>query len=348
MGVGVSLAWLASAVSKNGGLGIISAVTLGLLSQSAGGFAYLDNNLQALREQVREARKLTEKPIGVNIMVALTEYEEYVKVCAEEKVEVVCCGGGLPLNMPACLPEGCRTKAVPIVSSPRAAKLLLRKWSDKYSYIPDAVVLEGPMAGGHLGFSVAELNDPNCTLWNLIPPLKETLDIFSQTAGKRISLIAGGGVFSGAEILRALELGADGVQMGTRFVATDECDVSPAFKDAYVACKQEDLTLIESPVGMPGRAIRNEFLEKVAQGQKHPENCPWRCLVTCKQKDSPYCIARALLHARQGNLANGFVFAGANAYRVTEVVPVAKLMETLEQEFAEAVKSGSAAAPKAL
>ncbi len=338
MGIGVSLSNLASAVSKAGGLGVISAVAIGLLSANVSD-SYHKHNEDVLRKEIQKAKAMTDRPIGVNVMVALTDYENMVHAAAEEGVEVIICGGGLPINLPKCLPENSKTELVPIVSSPRAAKLLLRKWSERHGVYPGAVVLEGPLAGGHLGFSVDELNDPTITLQSLIPETVKAIAPFAEEAGRPIPLIAAGGIFTGADICEAFLLGAAGVQMGTRFVATDECDAADAFKQAYVNCTKEDLILIESPVGMPGRAIKNDFLAEAKSGNKVPKVCPWHCIVTCKQQKSPYCIARALLNAKNGRLNEGFAFAGANAYRVNEIVPVETLMQTLESEYTAAVAS---------
>jgi nitronate monooxygenase len=149
-------------------------------------------------------------------------------------------------------------------------------------------------------------------------------------------VIAAGGIFNGADINRFLKLGASGVQMGTRFVATHECDADPAFKQLYVNVREEDLVIVKSPVGLPGRVIRNAFIDKINQGRRKPVNCPFHCIKTCERNKSPYCIALALGNARKGKFKHGFAFAGKNAYRIKAIVSVKELIESLKMEFAVA------------
>lgn len=242
-------------------------------------------------------------------------------------------GAGLPLSLPSFLPEGAKTKLVPITSGVRTARVVTKRWREKFNYVPDGFVVEGPLAGGHLGFKYSELEDPEVTLESILPDVVQFARELSEETGKKIPVIAGGGVFSGADIQRILDLGADGVQMATRFVTTEECDASDAFKQAYLDAGEEDITLIKSPVGLPGRAIRNQFLTDVEAGTRVPKQCTFHCIHTCNVEESPYCIIKALINACRGNLKFGFAFAGANAWKCTEIIPVAELFERLDQEL---------------
>lgn len=340
MGVGISLSGLASAVANEGGIGVISSVGLGLLVQ-ASGKNYREKNLIRLRDEIRKAKAISDGVIGLNIMVAVSDYDDIVKTAIEEKIDILFLGAGLPLKIPEGITleylKSVKTKIVPIISSDRAANLIFRSWEKKYNYIPDAVVVEGPMAGGHLGFKAEQIDDPHYTLEKIIPKVIKILEPFEQRYGKKIPVIAAGGIFNGEDIHKFLEMGVAGVQMGTRFVATHECDADIKFKEQYVNCTENDIGIIKSPVGLPGRAIINEFLTDVTSGIKKPFNCPWKCLKTCKMNQSLYCIADALMKAKIGDLTNGFSFAGANAYRIKQIVSVKELMESLREEFEEAV-----------
>ena len=333
MGIGVSLSGLASAVANEGGLGVISAAAVGMLQRGADGAR---DNISALKAEIRRARAKTKGVLGVNVMVALSDFGEMVKTCVEEGIDVIFAGAGLPLNLPGFVKKGGKTKLVPIISSARAVKTISRWWQEKYHYVPDAFVVEGPMAGGHLGFQREQIDDPAYQLERLVPQVIAAVRPLEEQCGRKIPVIAAGGIFSGADIKRFFELGADAVQMATRFVATDECDADIAFKNAYVACKKEDIGIIHSPVGMPGRAIMNDFIRQAEQDEKHPECCPFHCIITCRQKESPYCISVALINACKGRLGNGFAFIGANGYKVDEIVPVKKLFETLAEEYQHA------------
>lgn len=336
MGVGISLAGLAAAVANQGGIGVISSIGLGVLHPSEK-CSYAESNLRALREEIRKARRQSSGIIGLNVMVAVSDFDDIVTVALEEKVDVLFLGAGLPLKMPKGLSmdylSSCSTRIVPIVSSSRAAKLIFRYWDTHYHHIPDGVVVEGPLAGGHLGFSLEQIADPSVTLEGIVPEVKEVLSFYQKKYNKQLSLIAGGGIFNGDDIYRMLQLGADGVQMGTRFVATHECDATSSFKDAYVQCNREDVRIIKSPVGLPGRAIINRFLLDAAEGKRLTNLCPWKCLKTCNIQKALYCIADALKNACMGNLDKGFCFAGANAWRVTNVTSVKELIDGLMDEL---------------
>lgn len=340
MGVGISLSGLASAVANEGGIGVLSAAAVGMMHQDG---PSARDNIAALREEIRRARAKTKGVLGVNVMVALSDFGEMVKASVQEGIDVIFAGAGLPLNLPSFVEKGCKTKLVPIISSARAVRTISRWWQEKYDYIPDAFVVEGPMAGGHLGFHKEQIDDPAYRLEKLVPQVLEAVRPLEEQAERKIPVIAAGGIFSGADIRRFFNLGASAVQMATRFVATDECDADIAFKNAYVNCKKEDIGIIQSPVGMPGRAIVNGFLQQAAQGHKHPTGCPFHCIITCKQKESPYCISMALINACRGRLENGFAFIGANGYKVKEIVSVKKLFETLSEEYRQSEDGADAA-----
>jgi nitronate monooxygenase len=338
MGVGISMAGLASAVANEGGVGVIATAGIGMLEPDAY-TNFLEANIRVLRNEIRKARELSQGILGVNIMVALTNFADMVRTAVEEKIDIIFSGAGLPMNLPEFVKETGRTKLVPIVSSARAAGLIVRKWLGKYGYLPDAFVVEGPLAGGHLGFKPEHISDPEYALEKLIPEVVAEVKPFEEKQGKPIPVIAAGGIYTGEDIKEFLDLGASGVQMATRFVATEECDASRDFKQAFVDSRPEDLTIIKSPVGMPGRAIRNQFIADVDAGKKKPFKCPYHCIITCEPDRSPYCIALALTNALRGRLKNGFAFAGANAYRVDRIVKVKELFASLVQEYGRAVRS---------
>ena len=226
-----------------------------------------------------------------------------------------------------------KTKLAPIVSSARAAKLLCQKWFAEYKYIPDAIVVEGPKAGGHLGYKEEQLVDEHYALESIVPEIVAEVHAFEAEHGCHIPVIAGGGIYTGEDIYRIMSLGAEGVQMGTRFVTTDECDADPAFKQSYLDATQQDIEIIKSPVGMPGRAIHSSFLDRVKEGLKRPKNCPFDCIKTCDVTHSPYCIMLALYNAFKGKLQNGYAFCGANAWRAEKIQSVRDLMASLKAEY---------------
>ncbi|MFC1897010.1 NAD(P)H-dependent flavin oxidoreductase [Chloroflexota bacterium] len=339
MGVGVSLSGLAAAVANEGGIGVISSAGIGMLEAD---FErnFKEANRRVLHREIIKAKTMTKGIIGVNIMVALSDYDELLRVAVAAGTDLVFLGAGLPLKVPEIWSPGewekVTTKIVPIVSSSRAAKIIFQYWQKHYNCVPDAIVIEGPLAGGHLGFKKEQINDSNYALEKILPEVISIMKPFEQSLNKNIPVIAAGGIYTGADIYKFIQLGAGGVQMATRFAATYECDASEEFKDAYIKCIKEDLVIIDSPVGLPGRAIRNRFLENIESGNKLPFRCPWQCLKTCDIKSSPYCIARALTNAKNGYLEEGFAFAGANAYRIDKVISAKELFKTLMMEYEEA------------
>lgn len=332
MGVGISLSGLASAVANEGGIGVIAAAMVGIYEPDIATNSE-QANVRALTREIRKAREKSSGIIGVNIMVALTDFEALVRASIAAGADVIFSGAGLPLNLPEFLGPGAKTKLIPIVSSGRAATLLCKKWWIKYKYLPDGFVVEGPKAGGHIGFKPEQIDDPNFTIENLTKDVIEAVKPFEQKYRQRIPIIAAGGVYDGHDIHRFIKLGAAGVQMGTRFVATHECDADEAFKQVYVDATREDMVVVKSPVGLPGRVVRNRFIDQVKQGEKKPFKCPFQCVKTCILEKSPYCIALALANARKGKFKHGFAFAGKNAYRIDKIVSVKELIHSLKMEF---------------
>ncbi len=336
MGVGISMSGLASAVANQGGVGVISAAGLGLVHRNPA-LDYIEANIEGLKTEIRKAKEKTKGVIGVNVMMAMTNFADLVKTSIAEKVDIIFSGAGLPLDLPKFLDSQSVTKLVPIVSSGRAAKIICDKWKSMFDYLPDAIVLEGPKAGGHLGFKKEQLADSKHSLEELIPEVVEVARDYEEKYGKPIPVIAAGGIYTGADIYNILQKGASGVQMGTRFVTTQECDASDAFKQSYIDAREEDIEIIQSPVGMPGRAVKNGFIEKVREGLKTPIKCPFHCIKTCDVSSSPYCIITALYNAYKGNMKNGYAFAGSNAYLATKISSVKDTFNELKEEFHSAL-----------
>jgi NAD(P)H-dependent flavin oxidoreductase YrpB (nitropropane dioxygenase family) len=333
MGVRVSRANLATAVAKTGCVGVIASAGLGQFDnpdlEGAPREVLVKLNEDALRQEIRKAKQ-SGGIVGVNIMVALTDYENHVKTAVEEDIDLIISGAGLALTLPKYL-NGKDIKLIPVVSSARTFKILCKRWKSNFNKLPDAVVVEGVKAGGHLGYSY------DCITNDTGPTLEQTIEEIIKIADGFLSdipVIAAGGIFDGDDIAYFLELGASGVQMATRFVCTNECDAHDNFKQAYLNARAEDLTIIKSPVGLPGRVINNSFVEKIKNGKTMPFECNYQCLRTCEPKKVPYCIAKVLANAAQGKLGESFVFAGSNVYRCNEIVPVKTLVEKLTKELA--------------
>ena len=334
MGVGISLSGLAAAVANEGGVGVISSAGLGLLYKNSSENLF-EASIYGLKEEIRKAREKTKGVIGVNVMVAMTNFVDMIKTSISEKVDIIIAGAGLPLDLPSFLKKDSITKLIPIVSSARATRIICEKWKANYDYLPDAVIVEGPKAGGHLGFKEEQIGDNNYALEKLVPEIVNELKTFEEKYNKSIPLIAAGGIYTGEDINNIMKLGASGVQMGTRFVTTDECDASQGFKQAYIDASEKDIEIIKSPVGMPGRAIFSNFIQKVKDGKKQPQKCSFKCIKTCDITKSPYCIIIALINALKGNFDNGFAFAGSNAFRATKISSVKEIFQSLIKEYKE-------------
>ncbi len=326
MGVGVSLSGLAGAVAKAGGIGVISGVQIGFREED-----FLKNTLEAnkraLIKEIRKAREIAKDGIiGVNLLAAMTHYKEMLVTAVNEKIDLIITGAGLPLELPAFV-KGTQTKIAPIVSSGKAAKLISKVYDKKFGVTADLFIVEGPMAGGHLGFKEDVLEGNSApSLDELLLEVKEAVKPFEEKYQKQIPIVVAGGVFSGEDIAHYLKLGAQGVQMGTRFVATDECDADLSFKQTYVESKKENMILIKSPVGMPGRAISNSFTDKILAGRIPVKRC-YNCLIPCDPRTTPYCISDALMHSADGE--EGLIFAGENAHRIKGIVSVDELIKEL-------------------
>lgn len=330
MGIGVSLSRLASAVANAGGIGIISGAQPGYKEPDF----RTDNesaNLRGLEKEIKQARSLSpEGIIGVNFLASVTNYTDMVKLAVKEKVDLIISGAGLPKNLPSFV-QGTDTKIAPIVSSGKAAATITKLWVRKYDYLPDAIIVEGPKAGGHLGFSVEELKGSLPNIKDIVKEVISAVKDFEEKYGKKIPVIAAGGVFTGQDMAECIEEGAAGVQMGTRFVATEECDADENFKQAYIDAKEEDISIIVSPVGLPGRAIRNDFVKSLEKANIKIKSC-YRCLKGCKPAVAPYCITEALIASVKGDVDNGLVFIGSNGYRVNKITTVKELMLELMDE----------------
>lgn len=348
MGVGISLSSLAGAAAKAGGIGIISTAQIGF-SRPDFKKNPMEANLKAIHTELEKARKIAPEGIlGFNIMVATKEYAKYVKEAVKAGADVIISGAGLPIDMPKFVKEAegredCssrRTMIAPIVSSVKSAMVICRMWDRKYQTAPDFVVVEGPRAGGHLGFSREQLTEYGADTDHVAETYDEgkydseirgIIDLvksFAEKYGKKIPVISAGGVFDHKDVLHHLALGADGVQVGTRFVTTEECDAPMAYKKAYLDAGQEDIVIVKSPVGMPGRAIKNKFLEQVSKGPLKVEWC-FQCLEHCNPAQVPYCITKALINAADGRIDDALLFCGSNAYRCEKIETVEDVMKEL-------------------
>jgi len=340
MGVRVSTAPLAAAVANCGGAGTIASVGLAY-GTPENETDYLEASKKALRQEILEARRLSSGVIGVNVMVALTNYEDLVRTSAEAGANFIISGAGLPLKLPEFV-ENRSTKLIIIVSSARAANLIIKTWHRRYNRFPDAVVVEGPEAGGHLGFTLEELVQHTAgRLENLVTEVLGVVKEYEKKHSVAMPVIAAGGIFTGKDMVRFFRLGASGVQIATPFIATHECSVAPEFKDKHINAREEDLIIIKSPVGLPGRAIKTVFTERVMKGIKVPFKCTYKCLITCDPTKAPYCIAKALCNASIGDLDNGVVFAGSDAARVDKIVSVKELIEGILSQAEEEISQNT-------
>lgn len=326
MGVGISLSGLAGNVSACGGLGVISTAQIGWREPDFYEKPF-EANFRAIEKEIKKARELAKGGVlGVNIMVATQRYEEYVKSAVKAGIDIIISGAGLPIDLPKYV-EGSKTKIAPIVSSLKSLTVICRMWERKYQTAPDLVVIEGPKAGGHLGFSREELETVTDEAYdNVIVSIIEKVKEYSQKFSKKIPVVVAGGIYERKDMEHVMKLGADGVQMGTRFVTTKECDADEAYKQSYIKAKKEDIKIVQSPVGMPGRAILNPFLEKVKTEKCKIKHC-YQCIVTCDKKTIPYCITEALVNAAEGRVDEGLLFCGENAYRADKIETVAEIME---------------------
>lgn len=326
MGVGVSLSSLAGAVAAEGGIGVISTAQIGYREPDFDTDP-IGANLRAIKTEIQKARKIAKEGIlGVNIMVATRKYEEYVKSAVGAGIDLIISGAGLPMDLPKLVGDA-KTKLAPVVSSVKSAQVIMRYWWKKYTRLPDAVIIEGPLAGGHLGFHKDQLEDIEGLHYD--DEVRDIICKVSETArehGTQIPVIMAGGIYNRRDMEHYLEMGAAGVQVATRFVTTYECDASDAYKQSYIDAKKEDIVIVESPVGMPGRAILNAFIRKAKEGRIPHGKCHL-CISTCKPDETPYCITDALINAVEGKVEDGLLFCGANAYRATRMEHVKDVMD---------------------
>ena len=331
MGVGVSLSGLASAVTNAGGIGVISSAQIGFREE---GFENnsLACNIKAIKKEISIAKEKCKNGIlGINIMVATTGYADSVKAAIESGIDIIISGAGLPTMLPK-LVKGSKVKIAPIVSSLKAAKVILKLWDKHDNTTADMVVIEGPKAGGHLGFHADKLQIEQENFDKTIVDIINEVKKYREKYSKDIPVIVAGGVFDGKDMAKYLKLGANGVQMATRFVATEECDASIEFKKAYVNAKKEDITIVKSPVGMPGRALLNPFVAKTKKEKIKIKKC-FNCLEPCNPADTPYCITEALINAVKGDVDNGLIFCGENAYKVNKISTVQEVFDEIQKEL---------------
>lgn len=340
MGVGISMDRLAGAVAAKGGMGTISTAACGFREVD-----YAENhqkaNLRALDRQVRRARELARGAglVAVNAMVATVQYDDSIRTALRAGVDAVVSGAGLPLQLPAIAAEvpGNDAALAPIVSSGKAAALISKVWDKRYHRIPDFVVLEGPLAGGHLGFSPEEAKAAqegrSVPLSRLLREVRDALAPWREKYGRDVPIFVAGGVANGAEMAQLMREGAAGAQFATRFIATEECDASEDYKKILLNAKAEDVTIVKSPVGMPGRALRSPLVCRVDEGnQPQPARCI-NCLVPCKKLESPYCISQALIAAWHGDWENGLFFCGANVGQVDRLSTVGEQVDQIMTEW---------------
>jgi nitronate monooxygenase len=339
MGVRISLSSLASAVANEGGIGTISSIGLG--DPKASETQYEKTSRDALVKEIHKAKSMTDGHIAINFMGVLSNVNDLIQASVREGIKMIVFGAGLPNKLPALVPDP-DVSLVPIISCARVAAIILRTWDKRFERIADGFILEGPLAGGHLGFSPEQLEHPeDHSLEKLLPEVLETIKPYEDKYGRKIPIITAGGIYTGTDIARMLSMGASGVQMGTRFVCTEECDVSQEFKQAYLDAKEEDIVIIKSPVGLPGRAINNKFLQDLEIKGKLKISCPYRCLTACQIKTARYCIANSLLNAYWGDVDHGLIFCGQNAHRVDKVTTVKELIQELLNELKNAQEAFS-------
>ena len=332
MGIGVSLGSLAGAVAGCGGMGVISSANTGFASPNFWAEP-LKANLEVLKQQIDKAKKLAggKGLVALNAMVATTQYAQTIGAAVAAGIDAIISGAGLATDLPA-LTKGSGTALAPIVSSAKAARTICRLWDKRHGTCPDFVIIEGPEAGGHLGFQLDELqNKTTQTLEQMLPEVLAELQPYEEKYQRNIPVFVAGGLYSGDDIARFMGLGASGAQIATRFIATDECDASQRYKEIMVAAKEQDICLVKSPVGMPGRALRSPLVERISLNLRTPIKKCIDCLRPCSPATTPYCITSALIAAVQGNWEEGLFFCGSNVHRINRIMPVRELMEELKQ-----------------
>ena len=332
MGIGISRSNLASSVSRLGGIGIISGVNIGF-DEPDFETNTLEANLRALKKHIKLAKEKSNNGIiGVNLMVAMNNYESHVKTAIEAGCDIIISGAGLPMKLPTLI-NNTSTKIAPIVSSAKATNVILKMWDKKYNTTADLIIVEGPKAGGHLGFSNDDLDNINSINYDKeFSYILKIADEYGKKYNKNIPVIAAGGISSSSDVKKYIDMGASGIQVGTRFVATYECDAHDNFKNTYVNANKEDIVIVKSPVGLPGRAIKNKFIENITISKPKISKC-YNCLIPCKPKDTPYCISLALINAVKGNVDDALLFCGADAYKINSLSSVEEVINDLTSEI---------------
>ena len=329
MGVGISLGRLAGTVAREGGVGIISSAQIGYREPDFDRNP-AEANLRAIESEMKKARAISpDGIIGFNVMTALKENAAHIRAAVKAGADIVISGAGLPTDLPA-LTEGSSTRIAPIVSTDKSANVILKYWDRKYKRTADLVVIEGPQAGGHLGFKKEEIETYTPESYGEeIRKIIVTVRKYAEKYGVKIPVVVAGGIYDSSDVKRVMDLGADGVQVATRFVTTEECDADIRYKEAYINASEEDIRIVKSPVGMPGRAIMNSFMERVMGGEKIPHSPCHGCLAKCSPADIPYCITDGLIDAVKGNIEKGLLFCGAKAYKAEKIETVSEVIQAL-------------------
>lgn len=353
MGVGISLHRLAGAVAKAGGMGLISTAQIGFREPDFK-TNFVEANLRAIRNEFKKAREIApEGAIGFNIMVATKHYDMWVKEAVKAGADAIISGAGLPVSLPEYAEAAYeemkamgkkflrRTKLAPIVSTAKAAMVICKMWDRKYHRVPDFVVVEGPLAGGHLGFTKEQLAQYGADSTDVetsydqaaydeeVKAIMKVVKGYEDKYETHIPVVTAGGIYTHEDVKHQFELGAEGVQVATRFVTTRECDAPDAYKQTYIEASKEDIVITQSPVGMPGRAILNPFLKKIKEGERPAIKSCFQCLEHCDIKTIPYCITRALVNAAEGDEDAALLFCGSNAFRSDRIETVEEVMNAL-------------------
>lgn len=330
MGVQVAKSELAAAVARAGGIGCISSVGLGSLEASLAN--YIEESNLKLTQEIRRARELAPEGIlAVNAMVALFNYKEIVEVCVKEKVDMIISGAGLPLPLPGIVGDA-DIKLVPVVSSGRSMSVIMKAWHRKFNRIPDAVIVEGPKCGGHMAFSWEQLDHPDqVPIAAIRNDVKKVLEPFEAEYGRTIPILGAEGIVNHKDVLSMLELGFDGVQVGTRFICTEESGIDPRSKDIYVKAKDEDVTLIQSPLGLPVKVLRTPLVQRLQREEKIPFGCPFLCLRACGADKARFCLADALVNTLFGNIDEALFMTGSSVGRVNDIIPAEEFFEPFKE-----------------
>ncbi|HJA67477.1 MAG TPA: nitronate monooxygenase family protein [Candidatus Mediterraneibacter cottocaccae] len=329
MGVGISLGRLAGTVAKEGGVGVISSAQIGYREPDFDRNP-AEANLRAIESEMKKAREIApDGIIGFNVMTALKEHAAHIRAAVKAGADIIISGAGLPTELPA-LTEGSSTRIAPIVSTDKSANVILKYWDRKYKRTADLVVIEGPEAGGHLGFKKEELEKYTPQSYGEeIRKIIATVKKYGEKYGVEIPVVVAGGIYDHSDVKRVMDLGADGVQVATRFVTTEECDADIRYKEAYIRASKEDIRIVKSPVGMPGRAIMNPFMKRVMDGGKISHSPCHGCLTKCSPAEIPYCITDGLISAVKGDVDNALLFCGAKAYKADKIETVSAVIQAL-------------------